>query len=76
MVEMNPYIKAHTWLTEHSQEADKYEGMWIAVVDGRILGAAGKLKDLQAQSAVKAVARPLFTKVPKPEEANSILLGG
>lgn len=76
MVVMNPYIKAHTWLTEHSQEADKYEGMWIAVVEGRILGAAAKLKELQAQLVVKEATRPLFTKVPKPEEAYSILLGG
>jgi hypothetical protein len=76
LVVMNPYIKAHTWLSKNSQEADKYEGMWIAVVEGRILGAAAKLGELRAQPAVREVLHPLFTKVPKPEEAYSILSGG
>ena len=64
---------AYAWLARNSAEADKYPGRWIAVVEGKILGSARSLKALMQMDEVKKASSPLFTKVPRPEEAFSLL---
>ena len=66
-------LGSYNWLASHGSEADKYAGKWVAVVEGRVLGAADSVKELLKLPEVKAANKPLVTKIPRQEEADSVL---
>ncbi len=70
---MSAALGSHNWLASHGSEAGRYAGKWVAVAEGRILGAADSVKALLKLPEVKAVSKPLVTKIPRPEEAYSLL---
>ncbi len=64
---------AYFWLAENSESLDKYAGKWVAVSENQLLGVADSLKELMLKPEVKNVRNPLFTKIPLPQEAYSLL---
>ena len=62
----------YEWLAKNGGSLDEYAGKWVAVTDHGVVSVANSLKELLKNPEVKKL-KPLITKIPRPEEAYSLL---
>lgn len=63
------------WLSSHPEEAEKYSGKWVAVIDKGVVASADSASGVEVQLKKKGVslADVMLMKVPRRDEEMSIL---
>lgn len=66
-------LKEHQWLVSHPKELEKHRGIWIAVLDGKIIATGNNYEEVYNRSKKKYPDKyPLITYILKKEEEDLI----
>jgi hypothetical protein len=63
------------WVHEHLDELREYEGMWVAVVDCRVVAAGDDVDLILSDVEAQGLSNPFVTKIPTARERNTVFIG-
>ena len=63
------------WLSSHPEEAEKYSGRWVAVIDKGIVASGESLSEVESSLKSKGMSlkEVMVMKMPRKDEEMSIL---
>jgi hypothetical protein len=63
------------WVHEHMSDLRDYQGMWIAVVDRRVVSAGTSVSQILEDVREKGLSRPFVARVPDDVDRKTYLIG-
>ena len=63
------------WISKHSNIINRYTGKWVAILGNKgVIASGDTIKELTKELKNKGISElPLITKIPRDDEAMSIL---
>jgi hypothetical protein len=63
------------WVHEHMQELRQYQGLWIAVVNQRVVAAGTSVMELLDEVGAQGLDSPFVTQIPDDVDAKTYFIG-